>query len=159
MLEKYYKSVDEIPLFNWIECTQGNFNYVLHDENNTSKIEDSKLEEIFNTIFDSYIQKNGISKTYERLLKLIRKRALLQLDYTINLDRFNLTKIELCDAEIETMKKSTDRGISIQETLVILSKWIGYRLDWKVISKGEFDTILKTYTNDKKQENGEKNTI
>jgi hypothetical protein len=57
------------------------------------------------------------------------------------------------------MKKSTDRGISIQETLVILSKWIGYRLDWKVISKGEFDTILKTYTNDKKQENGEKNTI
>jgi len=63
MLEKYYQSIDEIPLFNWIECTQGNFNYVLHNENNATKIENSKLEEIFNTIFDSYIQKNGISKT------------------------------------------------------------------------------------------------
>jgi hypothetical protein len=149
MLEKYWK-FEDIPLFNWIKCTQGNFEYVLKKQ---SEVDLKECEQQFNAIFDEYIQNNGLSNTYLRLLKLVKKKALLEVDYVINEDRFLLTKIELCEVEIDTFKKSQDRGITIQETLVILSKYMGYRLDWKVITKSEYDMILKRYSNDNKTEN------
>ena len=143
MLAKFYQSVDDIPLYNWIKCTQGNFEFVLINPND--EVEKSEYEQAFNVIFDSYINNNGISKTYERLLKMYKKKALLELDRVIKGDRHLETRIEIVEKEIENMKLSQSRGISVQETLVILSKFMGYRLDWKVISKSEYDTILKQY--------------
>jgi hypothetical protein len=149
MLGKYWK-FEDIPLYNWIKCTQGNFEFVLKEQ---IEVDLKECEQQFNLIFDEYIQNNGLSNTYLRLLKLVKKKALLEVDYVISQDRFLLTKIEVCEQDIDTFKKSQDRGISIQETLVILSKYMGYRLDWKVITKSEYDMILKRYSNDNKTEN------
>lgn len=151
MSKKYY-TFDDIPLYNWIKCTQGNFEYVLLAQ---EEIDLKECEQQFNSIFDEYIKNNGLSKTYIRLLELVKKKALLEVDFVITQDEFLLTKIEVCKADIESMKKSQERGISIQETLVILSKYMGYRLDWKVITKSEYDMILQQYSNNNKpQQNG-----
>jgi|GEM_PF-1380742 len=151
MSKKYY-TFDDIPLYNWIKCTQGNFEYVLLVQ---KEIDLKECEQQFNSIFDEYIKNNGLSKTYIRLLELVKKKALLEVDFVITQDEFLLTKIEVCKADIESMKKSQERGISIQETLVILSKYMGYRLDWKVITKNEYDMILQQYSNNNKpQQNG-----
>jgi len=140
MSEKYYQSIEEIPLFNWQKCLEGDVKYV-----NLETKEDSSNQEAFNKLYDSFLQKRGVNKEYKKYLDILKKKAMLQCEFLITKDNFKLTQIEIEDAKIVSLQKTSEEGLSIDKTLIYLGKWLGYRLDWKIISVSEFYSILEEY--------------
>jgi len=140
MSEKYYQSIEEIPLFNWQKCLEGDVKYV-----NLQTKDDSSNQEAFNKLYDEFLQKRGINKEYKKYLDILKKKAMLQCEFLITKDDFKLTQIEIEDAKIVSLQKTSEEGLSIDKTLIYLGKWLGYRLDWKIISVSEFYSILEEY--------------
>jgi hypothetical protein len=140
MSEKYYQSIEEIPLFNWQKCLEGDVKYV-----NLQTKDDSGNQEAFNKLYDEFLQKRGVNKEYKRYLDILKKKAMLQCEFLITKDDFKLTQIEIEDAKIVSLQKTSEEGLSIDKTLIYLGKWLGYRLDWKIISVSEFYSILEEY--------------
>lgn len=140
MSEKHYKSLDEIPLYNWTKCMNGEIRFVRVD------MQDHKDNEThFKALYDDYLQTRGLGKEYKNYLSILKKKAMLQCDYLISKDRFKLTQIEIEDAKLEALSKDKGEGISIEKTLIYLSKWLGYRLDWKQVTANEYYLILDEY--------------
>lgn len=140
MLEKYYQSIDEIPLFNWQKCLNGELKYV-----HLELKEEADSQEAFNKLYDEFLQKRGVNKEYQKYLDILKKKALLQCEFLITKDNFKLTQIEIEDAKIVSLQKTSESGLSIEKTLIYLGKWLGYRLDWKVITVTEFYSIMEEY--------------
>jgi hypothetical protein len=140
MQERHYQSIEEIPLFNWQKCLEGDVKYV-----NLETKEDSGNQEAFNKLYDSFLQKRGVNKEYKKYLDILKKKAMLQCEFLITKDNFKLTQIEIEDAKIVSLQKGSEEGLSIDKTLIYLGKWLGYRLDWKIISVSEFYSILEEY--------------
>jgi hypothetical protein len=140
MSEKYYQSIDEIPLFNWQKCLNGELKYV-----NLELKEETDNQEAFNKLYDEFLQKRGVNKEYKKYLDILKKKALLQCEFLITKDDFKLTQIEIEDAKIVSLQKTSESGLSIEKTLIYLGKWLGYRLDWKVITVTEFYSIMEEY--------------
>lgn len=140
MLEKYYQSIDEIPLFNWQKCLNGELKYV-----HLELKEEADNQEAFNKLYDEFLQKRGVNKEYQKYLDILKKKALLQCEFLITKDNFKLTQIEIEDAKIVSLQKTSESGLSIEKTLIYLGKWLGYRLDWKVITVTEFYSIMEEY--------------
>jgi len=140
MQERHYQSIDEIPLFNWQKCLNGELKYV-HLEFK----EETDNQEAFNKLYDEFLQKRGVNKEYQKYLDILKKKALLQCEFLITKDNFKLTQIEIEDAKIVSLQKTSESGLSIEKTLIYLGKWLGYRLDWKVITVMEFYSIMEEY--------------
>ena len=140
MQERHYQSIDEIPLFNWQRCLNGELKYV-----HLELKEETDNQESFNKLYDEFLQKRGVNKEYKKYLDILKKKALLQCEFLITKDNFKLTQIEIEDAKIVSLQKTSESGLSIEKTLIYLGKWLGYRLDWKVITVTEFYSIMEEY--------------
>lgn len=140
MQERHYQSIDEIPLFNWQKCLNGELKYV-----HLELKEEADSQEAFNKLYDEFLQKRGVNKEYQKYLDILKKKALLQCEFLITKDNFKLTQIEIEDAKIVSLQKTSESGLSIEKTLIYLGKWLGYRLDWKVITVTEFYSIMEEY--------------
>ena len=81
MLEKYYQSIDEIPLFNWQKCLNGELKYV-----HLELKEETDNQEAFNKLYDEFLQKRGVNKEYQKYLDILKKKALLQCEFLITKD-------------------------------------------------------------------------
>lgn len=143
---KYYKSLDEIILFNWAKCLDGEIKYIRVDE-----IDDEVNEndvKAFEELYDKYIKEYGLSKIYIRYLNQMKKLALSQLAYVEDsvknkraLNDIEYNEIEL--AKIKSMMKGD--GTTIEDTLIYLSKFIGYNIDSRQITATRYYTMLKAY--------------
>ena len=141
MPEKYWRSIEEMPLFNWIKCSEGETEYI---RKNGGKNEKEDYEQWLN-VYDEYLRKYGLSDVYKRLLKVMKKKALIELEYVETKERFKLTEIEIQETKLKEMLANTGSGMTIEESLIHLSKWIGYRLNTKEICVVEYFNILKEY--------------
>jgi hypothetical protein len=106
---------------------------------------EEELQNAYEILFDDYLTKRGLSKSYKRLLDLMKKKTLLECEYIITGERFKLTEIELTEQMLRSEIGKDTVDISIEKSLVFLSKWIGYRLDWKVVTVSEYYIILEEY--------------
>lgn len=140
MSKSYYESVEDMPLYNWHKCINGDFYYARVDE---KQIDLPECENVFKKIYESYMNTFGIDKRYKERVDIIKKIALLQCDYLISKDQFKLTQIEVENAKLDFFKADTSNNVTLQTTLIHLSKWLGYRLDWKQVSVYEYYTLLE----------------
>ena len=143
MSEKLYKSISEIPLYNWVKVTAGEFKYLLVDIN--SEHTDQELQEAYEILFDDYLIKRGLTKSYKEILNVMKKKSILECEYILTGDEFKLTEIELNKQILKEKTEKNKYDISIEKSLIFLSKWIGYRLDWKVITLNEYHIIMEEY--------------
>ena len=143
MLEPYYKLIDEIPLYNWIKINNGELKYILKDLN--KKVSENKLEEYFNELYDDFLLHFGVGKKQKEIFTEMKKLAILECDLVIKGDEFLKTKIEIQKMKIENLKRNSEVGLSIEESLVYLSKWLGYKLNVKETTVKEYYTILEQY--------------
>lgn len=138
----YYKSIDDIPLHNWIKCTGGDLRFVRIDLNDGNEQNDIEHWEY---IFDSYINEFGLSKMHKDMLKALKKKAEIELKYVVTNDRFLLTKLEVEIEKIKVMLNNRGTGITIEQSLVHLSKWIGNWIDSKKITAREYFNLQKEF--------------
>ncbi len=140
MSDTYYKSLDEIPLYNWNKCLNGEYKYIRIDLK-----ESGDNEKQFSELYNAYLKVRGFNKDYVKYISILRKKAMLQCDYLITKDAFKLTQIEIEETKLENMQKMQAEPVSVEKTLIYLSKWLGYRLDWKQVSANEYYLILEEY--------------
>jgi len=141
---KFYNDIEECPLFNWVKINEGKLNYII--KGNIQKEEtEEELSEAYNILYDSYIEKLGLSNEYKKLLNLMKKKAVLELDYILQEDEFLQTKIEIEERRLKEIIKGEEKENQIEKTLIYLSKWVGYRLPIKEVTVLEFYTILNEY--------------
>lgn len=140
MSKSYYDSIEEMPLYNWHKCINGDYYYVRVDSRQNDLVE---CEKAFKNVYDTYMEKFGIDKKFKDQVDIIKKIAFLQCDYLITKDQFKLTQIEVENAKLEMFKKDSSNNVTLQTTLIYLSKWLGYRLDWKEVSVFEYYTLLE----------------
>lgn len=143
MSEKFYKSIEDIPLFNWVKVNAGEMNFLLINKEDSASNEE--LSEAWDILFDDYIEKRGLSKSYKQLLNVMKKKVILECDFIISGDLFKLTEIEIEEQNLKQLIGKDSVDMSVEKSLIILSKWIGYRLDWKIITLNEYYLILKEY--------------
>jgi len=131
-----------LPLHNWIKCTGGDLRFVRID---LSDGNEQKDVEYWENIFDSYINEFGLSKMHNNLLKGLKKKAEFELKYVLTNDRFILTKLEVEIEKIKVMINNRGSGITIEQSLVHLSKWIGNWIDSKKITAREYFNLQKEF--------------
>jgi hypothetical protein len=98
---------------------------------------------IFDEIFDQYINEFGLSKMHRKLLDAEKKRAMLELDFILTKNRFKLTEIDMQIEKIKNMLKNAGSGISIEQSLIHISKWMNTWINVKSISTREFFVLSK----------------
>jgi hypothetical protein len=96
-------------------------------------------------IYDQYLKKYGLGKKYKRLLDVMKKKALLELEFILTRERFKITQIEVEEANLKAMLANKGNGMTIEQTLVHLSRWLGYQLNTKKITVAEYFNILDQY--------------
>jgi rRNA-processing protein FCF1 len=130
-----------MPLYNWIKCTEGDLTHVRKAKEGNAKDD----IEAWTEVHDSYIEEFGLSEVYKKMLDAMRKKALIELDYVITGDRFKLTEAEIQAAKLQLMMANGGNGMTIEQTLIYISKWIGQWINPKQITAREYFNLLKEY--------------
>jgi len=138
---EYYKGIDDLPLYNWIECHNGKFEYTRKGSEGTPE------EDIlaWQSIYDAYIHEFGLTDVQKKLFDAMKKKAILELDYVITGDRFKLTEIEIALAKLNSMLMNRGSSMTIEQALVHMSKWLGQWINAKNITVKEYFNLLKEY--------------
>jgi len=144
---KYFTELNLLPLYNWMKCQQGEIEYVRRD----GIADEGKDLEIWENLQDEYIKSFGHSKNYERLLQVIKEKALLEIDFVKTREKFKLTEIKIREERLRQMIETNGSGMSIEESLIPLSKYMGFRLNIREIMTKEYYSILKRYGEENKQ--------
>ena len=143
----YYEDIDELPLSNWIKCTSNELSYVRKGKEGN---EENDIE-AWQKIYDSYILEYGLSDMYKKLLNAMRKKALLEVDFIITRERFKLTEIEMQIANLDAMLMNKGSGITIEQSLIHLSKWLGSWVNVKKITTREYFNLMEEYGKENKR--------
>lgn len=75
----------------------------------------------------------------------MRKKAMLELDFVITGDRFKLNEIEIEQTRLNTMLQNGGNGMTMDESLIYISKWLGTWLNAKQITVREYFNLLEQY--------------
>jgi hypothetical protein len=144
MSERYWKSISDMPLFNWRKCIGGELVYI-RVETSLNAIENAKDEFYWTLLFDEYIKRYGLGKIYKKWIDLAAKKSILESDFVLTRNKFRLTEIEIQEAKIKSMLENKGEGTSIEKSLIHLSKWMGYRLNEKEVTVKEFFDLMEEY--------------
>ena len=138
-------------MHNFIKCQKGEYEFVRKSKSGTDKLDESHWLEIY----DQYIKQFGLGKLHTKLLETMRKKALLQCEFVEKRDRFKMTLIDMQIAKLNGMMSNAGSGITIEQTLIHLSKWMGQWIDIKKIKAKEYFNLVREYERFNKQSNGE----
>ena len=136
-----------MPLYNWQECEKGNIKFVNKDH--VSRQNDI---EIWSILYNQYLERFGLGADLSEIIRLKRKLIALRCSYIINGNKKILNQIAIDEANLLKLEGLSVNGLTMDETLVYLSKWLGYRLDKKVISIVEYKTLVDEYGRAHKKE-------
>lgn len=150
-MKNYYESIDELPLHNWFKINKGEIEYCRRDlEKGTSK-EDI---EFCDKISDSYYDELGIDVEMIRVLDLQKELAEARLDWVITGNNFIKNSINRLEIEIKELIEREPEG-NFGETIIHLSKWIGHRIDVRIVTVKEFYNTVSLF----KKEMEERKTL
>lgn len=152
-LEGYYRAIDELPLYNWNKCLAGELKFIRRAQNGSDELD----VEAWELVYDEYLKEFGLSKVHEKILKCIKDKAIQELDYVITGDRFKLTLIEMEENRLKNILSTAGTGVSVDQTLIHLSKWLGQWIKPKEITVLEFFNLQKEYERYIKMQNGKEN--
>lgn len=132
MSDTHYKSIKQLPLENWFECSDGNLEFTRLNVEFGNKEDDKKAWE---QIYNSFIDLIGLDESFMRYIELLKSRALKQLDFVQGLkegkrNRFLLNSIREISGRIAQYEKTLSfNGSDRYEILQHLGKMQGYRID------------------------------
>lgn len=130
-----------MPLYNWIKCNEGKIEFTRISDEGNPEMDVITWENIYN----DYLKEFGLTETYKRMLNAMRKKAILELDFVLTGDRFKLTEIEIEETRLNAMLQNAGNGMTIEESLIYISKWLGTWLNVKNITVREYFNLLEQY--------------
>lgn len=150
-----YDSLDTLPQYNWIKLSERFDAKYLFSDNN---IDEKLAIETFKKLQEDYFVKYGNSEQMQEYYRLLKKIIELTADEAIYNDP--ATKIYLKEAqnELKNFTKSVDK-VDYNDICAKVSKFMGFRIDLKLVSVTEYQSYIKEYKNHltKITTNGKKN--
>ena len=135
-MNNYFTHIEDCTVFSWNKAINGELKHLRLDDKGT---EEQDIE-AWDLVYDSYIQVLGLGNDYIRLLELQRELASVQLTYIIDNNRILLNRINVLEAEItDLIGNKSGEGQDITTTLIMVTKWMGSKVDHKNT------TILELY--------------
>lgn len=142
-----YSTIDDFPLYNWEKCQSGDMRYVNRDAKST------KFDEIiWLKLYNEYLERFGIGEGLEYFLKLKIHLVKLRLQFIQTNDLFLLNQIKVAEAQMISADPSKLQGMTTQQCLVHLSKWMGTIVRAKEITIVEFKEMFEEYARSSKKE-------
>lgn len=142
-----YSTIDDFPLYNWEKCQNGDMRYVNRDAKST------KFDEIiWLKLYNEYLERFGIGEGLEYFLKLKIHLVKLRLQFIQTNDLFLLNQIKVAEAQMISADPSKLQGMTTQQCLVHLSKWMGAIVKAKDITIVEFKEMFEEYARSSKKE-------
>lgn len=141
---KYYKSIEDISLYNWLKCADGKVNYCRIGASESDEITEQDFKQ-WDKIYCDYIDTMGLNGLYKQFLMKSKKKALIELDYVITRSKFLTNALRVIDVELEKLKEQMNKGVTTDQVMVHLSKFMGFRLDPKQITFKEYLNLIKEY--------------
>lgn len=139
---KYYIDIDSLPIFNWQRIMKGEIEYSRIDISKGNEKEDIKNVDL---IKDDYYKAFGLGSEYLRLIELQKELAENQINWIISNDEFIRNAINRLELEIKELLERPEEKGNMGESIVSLSKWVGYRIDVKKVSVREFYNMVNMY--------------
>tara|TARA_R110002126_G_scaffold81640_1_gene201004 strand:- start:192 stop:605 length:414 start_codon:yes stop_codon:yes gene_type:complete len=133
-----------MPLKNWIKCNEGDLRFA------RKKIQPKDKEiktdsENWVLIYDGYIEKFGLGELFKKMLETKRKKALLECEFIETWEQFKITEINIEVQKLNNMMRNNGDGMTIEQSLIYLSKWLGFHLNTKKITVTEYFNLMAEY--------------
>jgi hypothetical protein len=142
-MSSYYNSIEEMPLYNWEKCQNGDLSFCRVNNDETSDALDHKAWEILNY---EYMEVFGISRHHRKYLELQKRKTLLELELIETGNRFLNNRIRQVSDEINNVfKKDDGKAMSYDSSLIYLSKFMGFNVNKKEITVMRYFTMIQEY--------------
>ncbi len=126
-----YKSLEELPIYNWDKCVRtGELKYLLLEPNLKCDID---LLELFKKFHQDYLDIFGANEESERYLSLL-KQKIHHIEQIILGVKFHKNYLKIVDFEIEAIEKKKGDTQDLFDICAILSKFMGFQLDVKKVT-------------------------
>jgi len=155
--EKYYLTIDEMPLSEWIKCHEGKIFHCRKFKHKGTNVEDAQAWEL---VYKDFIEKIGLNDEFKEYLDLLEQRAEYQLEYLRSKkegksafehgerNRFLLNNIKEITMRINQFHQTGDtkNNMTMGRVLNKLSKMQGYHLKPQEITVLTYFELIKDYS-------------
>jgi len=141
MLNNYYTSLEDLPIWNWWKYKKsGDVSYFKIDASKPCAFD---LKSLVVKFEQEYLDIFGAPDQATMLLDLLKKKIKHQADY-ISGKKYVINYIKKIDFQLEMMNKSEGgSGQSLEQITVILTKFMGVKVNPKETTVIEFQEMLK----------------
>jgi len=143
----YYTSITDLPIWNWWQITKtGNLVYLFRKVSYDKEV--YNLVSLWTDLHNQFLDKYGLSDSMKSVLKLKKKWIEKQANYIETGDRFNLTEIDMINAELnENMTNKS--SMSNEESIIYLEEKLGRELNPKNLSVSKYNDYINYYSKQK----------
>lgn len=144
--DKYYTSIDELPIWNWWQIADtSKLSYLRKDENYE---EDDFPIELWFKIQNEYLDEFGFTDDFRQIIELRKKWIKKKTDYLVTNNRFNLTEIEIIEGK---MSELIDAKIKVDKfkSVILLEKELHREINPKLISVKKYYKYMEYFSNNK----------
>ena len=136
-----YSELFEFPLINWIKCGDGDLRWI-----NKDRISRKEDVENWEKIYNKYIEKYGISESLNDYLEDKKRLIVLRNKYVQSGEPMLLNEIKMQEIELEEKDRVMSMNtVTIENTLPILSKWLGITLRLNDLTIVEYKNYVLSY--------------
>jgi hypothetical protein len=150
-LSKYYVSIREFPVRRWAQLEHEGLNAITK-KGKPGKYAPKAYEMLKDEIIDTF----GVNDTYQKILRLRIKIALLRAEIATTGDRTRLLFIERAEQRIQELQENEPKS-DIYEAIFHIQRYLSYKIDLNTYTVWEFFNDSKHISNlIKKYPNGAK---
>jgi len=143
--KKTYKSIDDLPQWNWNQIHKtGNLAYLykLTSYRNIEEIYSEELKELWQGIYDEFLEEFGLSKDYKELLEAKKRIAEMKLKYIQTEDRMFLTLIDIEEVDFKARFEQTE-GVRYETVVMAIEKRQGQPIDPKKLTVYKYNNYIR----------------
>jgi hypothetical protein len=107
-------------------------------------------------LVDEHIKKFGLQENYKELLAIQIELAQAQLDYVATGNKKLKNTVRRLEAKITKMLVNNGENIDVNDVLIYLSKFLGYKIDKFTLTVTEYFKMINIYTKANANTNKEK---
>lgn len=141
-----------MPVYNWFKINETNdLRWMLIDRGR--KWHSGAAKQAWEKVYSEYFEHFGINETYVKILNLRKEIALMKTDMALTKDGFLQNYIDMMEIDL---KKLIDKPVmsKVNNTKVILEKYMGFRINERETSVKEYYTYLLSMSEESKAVNG-----
>ena len=147
-LSRYYLTIKELPVSKWAEMDKIGLKAITKHGN-----PDKFAPKAYQIIQDEIIDAFGINETYQKILKLKIKIAILKAEIALTDDRTRLIFIERAEQKIQELQEDQPQN-DIYEAIFHIQRHLPYKINHSTYTVWEFlndskqlSSMLKRHTN------------